>query len=298
MIKKNIGTSLKKWEIKNDQNSVGTIVRKFLGKGISISHSKSFSMESMESSVVEKESLANFVFLLSGELDLKHDRCSTWQNMRQSNAYLFFSEDRSNIRRRINAQVSTEALIIKISRNIFHTLMSDVEDSHGLLARGVRYFSKSISAHDIMLCNYLVSCQYKGQIGQMIHMGRSLELVARTFLQGVRDVQSESLIILELTGYIKDHIDQNFSLKALSKMAGMSHTKLNTLFRVHTGFSVFEFIRQERLLRAETYLQYTDMSITQIAYEVGFSSSSHFSESFRRYRGITPGHFRKTLFCH
>ncbi|PIE74771.1 MAG: hypothetical protein CSA18_03040, partial [Deltaproteobacteria bacterium] len=182
---------------------LGTIVRNFLGNGISISHSKSFFMDSMESSVVEKKSLANFVFLLSGELDLKTSGCNTWQNMSQEKAYVFFSEDGNKIQRRINGKVSTEALIIKIPRDIFKNMVSDVGGSYSLLNRGTRCFSRKMSAHDTMLCNSLASFHYKGQTGRVIRMGRSLELVACIFLQGTKDVRSEFPLVLEVSDYIK-----------------------------------------------------------------------------------------------
>lgn len=83
------------------------------------------------------------------------------------------------------------------------------------------------------------------------------------------------------------------SLERLAEVAGMSHARLNRCFRKVYGQTVFAWLRDRRLERAEHCLKDSDDSITGIAFLCGFSSSSHFAAAFRERHGCTPAAFRQ-----
>lgn len=83
------------------------------------------------------------------------------------------------------------------------------------------------------------------------------------------------------------------SLERLAAAAGMSHARLNRCFRKVYGQTVFAWLRDRRLERAEHCLKDSDESITGIAFLCGFSSSSHFAAAFRERHGCTPAEFRR-----
>jgi len=83
------------------------------------------------------------------------------------------------------------------------------------------------------------------------------------------------------------------SLEHLAKQAGMSHARLNRQFKAHYGMTVFEWLRQHRLERAKNYLSDLTRTITDIALNCGFSSASHFTQTFKYHYGITPTEYRK-----
>jgi len=83
------------------------------------------------------------------------------------------------------------------------------------------------------------------------------------------------------------------SLERLAEAAGMSHARLNRCFRKVYGQTVFAWLRDRRLERAEHCLGDGGQSITEIAFLCGFSSSSHFAAAFRERHGCTPAAFRR-----
>ncbi|MEM7064833.1 MAG: helix-turn-helix transcriptional regulator [Cyanobacteria bacterium P01_B01_bin.77] len=87
------------------------------------------------------------------------------------------------------------------------------------------------------------------------------------------------------------------SLHELANNAGISHTCLNRRFRKHFGVTVFEWLRMHRLERAQRYLQDQERSITDIAFQCGFSSASHFGQSFKKHFGQSPTHYRQSFFA-
>jgi AraC family transcriptional regulator len=153
-----------------------------------------------------------------------------------------------------------------------------------------------LSPFSFMLCRKIIDCRYAGETGRLMQLAGATDLLTDNFKSCYnQSAGREESIVLEVINYIRNNLSEEHSLAKLAHMAGMSHTKLNRLFRIKMGLSVFEFIRQEKVHRAEHYLRTTDMTITEIAYCTGFCSSSHFSESFRREKGLSPKLYRKSV---
>lgn len=80
---------------------------------------------------------------------------------------------------------------------------------------------------------------------------------------------------------------------ALAEVLGVSRKRLVTAFRLSIGVSMFEFVRQERMRKAQRMLAQTSLSVMVIAEEAGFSSAANFSKAFRDYVGMSPTAFRR-----
>lgn len=76
---------------------------------------------------------------------------------------------------------------------------------------------------------------------------------------------------------------------------GVSESWLKQLFVRDTGLTMADWLQQERIHRARELLVSTANSITDIAFEVGFSSSQYFATVFKDIVGTTPTQFRKSL---
>jgi transcriptional regulator GlxA family with amidase domain len=77
-------------------------------------------------------------------------------------------------------------------------------------------------------------------------------------------------------------------LTELARMVGVNKNKLNQGFRKVFGTSAFEYLRMQRLERARQLLVNSHKSVTEIAFEVGYSQPSGFSKAFKRYFGANP----------
>jgi signal transduction histidine kinase/DNA-binding response OmpR family regulator/ligand-binding sensor domain-containing protein len=88
---------------------------------------------------------------------------------------------------------------------------------------------------------------------------------------------------------IEKHIDDTeFSVEVFSKEIGMSRVSLYNKLKSLTNYSVQEFIFAIRLKRAAQLLRESGMSVTEIAYNVGFKDPSHFSKLFKKQFGVSP----------
>lgn len=98
--------------------------------------------------------------------------------------------------------------------------------------------------------------------------------------------------------YIRSHLDKPISLSTLAEQFFVSPGHLARRFRRQMGTTVHEYILSERMAEAKRLLvTQPQLSVTDVALRVGFTSISHFSRTFRRYVGHSPRAYRK-LFDH
>ncbi len=87
--------------------------------------------------------------------------------------------------------------------------------------------------------------------------------------------------------------NRKITLKDLCTHAGIGKNKCTELFHRYTNMSPMEYLRYYRVEKGTLLLRETDMTVTEIAYEVGFSGASYFAESLRQYRGCSPSQLRR-----
>ncbi len=92
--------------------------------------------------------------------------------------------------------------------------------------------------------------------------------------------------------YVHAHLDADLSLDDLAEEVGLSKYHFSRRFKQRTGQSPYQFVIYERVRRARHLLRETTRPLAQIALDVGFNSQSHFTRTFKRHAGATPGTYR------
>ena len=87
--------------------------------------------------------------------------------------------------------------------------------------------------------------------------------------------------------------DSSLSVETISSALGLSRVQMYRKVKQLTGQSPVEIIRVTRLKKAERLLKTTQMTVSEISYDVGFSSPSYFSKCFKDYFGAQPGEVRE-----
>ena len=87
--------------------------------------------------------------------------------------------------------------------------------------------------------------------------------------------------------------DSSLSVETISSALGLSRVQMYRKVKQLTGQSPVEIIRVTRLKKAERLLKTTQMTVSEISYDVGFSSPSYFSKCFKDYFGVQPGEVRE-----
>lgn len=93
--------------------------------------------------------------------------------------------------------------------------------------------------------------------------------------------------------FIKTNYYEDLTLKMVSDRVGLSESHFSRIFIKHTGKSFTDFLTFIRIEKAKVLMSTTDMKIYEIAAEVGYSNTEHFSRMFKKITGCSPNNFRK-----
>lgn len=101
----------------------------------------------------------------------------------------------------------------------------------------------------------------------------------------------------DLLGYIHQYIYLPEQLKAgkIAAYFNVSPTYISEYFKGKTGESLQQYITSYKLKLVETRLRFTNMQMNEIVDEFGFTDASHLNRMFKKYKGVSPSAYRKTL---
>ena len=122
----------------------------------------------------------------------------------------------------------------------------------------------------------------------VIPLVRMLEL-AYTKLS---DIKQPDNLISEIIKYVNRHYQENITLEQISKAFARSRSSISHTFKGETGQTFREYLISVRLRSAKSLLLYSNLSVTEIAFSVGFNDSNYFSNVFKKYMGISPIKYR------
>ena len=106
------------------------------------------------------------------------------------------------------------------------------------------------------------------------------------------DSQDSQFVVNAAIDYMRNHLNEPFSVGKLVNHIGYGRSRLFELFRANTGMTPNDYLRRLRLEAARELLANTSRPVTEIAFKVGFNSSQYFSTVFLQYTGVTPTGFR------
>ena len=94
--------------------------------------------------------------------------------------------------------------------------------------------------------------------------------------------------------FIDKNLDANLSLETISKVAFYSPYHFHRIFKAIIGETLNVYITRKRIEKtASILMRKREASITDLAYQFGFSSNSAFTKAFKKFYGISPSEFRK-----
>ena len=113
----------------------------------------------------------------------------------------------------------------------------------------------------------------------------------------LRDTASETDIIAIACSYIAQNLgDPNLNVVAICEAAGVSPQRLTRMFQSQFGMAVAEYMNASRIKLAKELLPNRQLTVVQIAQQVGYRNADTFTRNFRKVEGITASEYRKALF--
>lgn len=94
---------------------------------------------------------------------------------------------------------------------------------------------------------------------------------------------------------IDDNLAAALTLAGIARALGTHEKRLSQAFRRHVGMTVFGYLGEARIRRGRQLLSDTDMSVQQIAEQIGFRSAANFATAFREQVAVTPTAYRQAM---
>ncbi len=95
--------------------------------------------------------------------------------------------------------------------------------------------------------------------------------------------------------YITIHLHEKITLESVAEAVGLSPCHLSRVFKKETGVSMVDYVQEERIETAKHMLAYTDDTLSAVSQYLCFSTQSYFIRIFKKYTGMTPGQYRRSL---
>jgi len=106
---------------------------------------------------------------------------------------------------------------------------------------------------------------------------------------------NQKATLKKIFNFIEQNFKENIVLSDMAQVAGFTESYFCRFFKGATGRTLFEYLNEYRCHMAQSRLENSKDSITEIALETGFSSVSYFSRIFKGHFGLSPRAYRENL---
>jgi AraC-like DNA-binding protein len=104
-------------------------------------------------------------------------------------------------------------------------------------------------------------------------------------------IEKIKTVIIEQIHHANDRLKVNYSTLIAGKL-GKDYSYLSNLFSEVEGITIEQYVILQKIEKVKELLVYDELSLSQIADELGYSSVAHLSNQFKKVTGLTPSHFK------
>lgn len=138
--------------------------------------------------------------------------------------------------------------------------------------------------------------QTHGHMQVMISLYRIMEELYEHLVRSDKEtgeLNKDLMSMRQMTAYVQEHYRGKVLLQEICAAGNVGKTKCNELFMENYNVTPMEYLRNYRLEQSAKMLEISDMSITEIACENGFTDGSYFTKIFRQQVGCSPQDYRR-----
>lgn len=121
----------------------------------------------------------------------------------------------------------------------------------------------------------------------------SLDKLCHGFYFEWNKTRRQDVYFTQIAEFIDKNLHKNITLALVCNKFSINRNKLEALFKSNVSVSFYQYVKQQRLERACYYLRFTELSLSEIAEQTGFSSSQNFSRFFSSVMKQTPIGYRR-----
>jgi AraC-like DNA-binding protein/DNA-binding NarL/FixJ family response regulator len=129
------------------------------------------------------------------------------------------------------------------------------------------------------------------------YMNRTVEdIFSRLQNNAAKNKGANRTMVLKINAYARSHFqERSFSVEQTAVHVGLSRNYLTKIYKKTTYIGFWEYVTGLRMGKAKQLLRRTDDTLLSIAESVGYGSEYHFCRKFKKYNGVSPGAWRKSI---
>ena len=135
--------------------------------------------------------------------------------------------------------------------------------------------------------------QYRAVVRLLEIFAEHLSLIINQI--ALYECNGDSRIVRRAKDYISDHKCDAIKLEHIARVLNVSKFHFCRRFKLETGLTFVQYLNRVRLEQAKRLLHNKNMRVSEIAYEVGFQSLTHFNRTFSKLVGSSPTEYRSRL---
>jgi AraC-like DNA-binding protein/ligand-binding sensor protein len=135
--------------------------------------------------------------------------------------------------------------------------------------------------------------QYNSMVKLLTIFAQHLSMVSNQVI--VKNTHAEPPVIARAKEYIKEHQSDDLSLGLVAKAVNTSTFYFCKMFKKVTGINFTDYLSRVRIEKSKNLLLNPNLRISEIAFEIGFQSLTHFNRVFKRITGQSPTEYRAKL---
>ncbi len=166
-------------------------------------------------------------------------------------------------------------------------------------------FSDTITPNMRAVIDQIRSCPYHGVARSLFIEAKVMELTAHKMAQldtETRIFDPKSTLagpdierVRRAARLLTRDLEETPTMAELARSVGMCRSKLYDCFKMVYGITPLDYLRNKRLETAVALLNEGKTNVTQVSYAVGYASLSHFSKTFKKHFGFSPGRHPKAV---
>jgi AraC-like DNA-binding protein len=147
--------------------------------------------------------------------------------------------------------------------------------------------SRKVTLGEVETSNELSKEKIKRLSNNLSALG--FELLANARQQIIERIKN---VIIQQVHYTEEENHHNFS-EILSKSLHKDYSYLSSLFSEVEGITIEKFIIHQKIEKVKELIIYDELTFSEIAFKLNYSSVAHLSNQFKKVTGLTPSHFKK-----
>ncbi len=153
---------------------------------------------------------------------------------------------------------------------------------------------KKLGLHYILVEMGAVDIMESLTPAQLELLGNALQKSGLELMDDKKAVLMEKVknVIIEMVHYTDELSKVNFS-DFLSEKLNHDYTYLANLFSETQGITIEKFLISHKIERVKELIIYDELNLTEIAWQMHYSSVAHLSNQFKKVTGLTPSHFKQ-----